>query len=228
MNGVSVVIPAYNEADRIHHVLQSLSGIDYIDEITVVDDGSIDDTTMVVNEYRNRDPRIVLITNPSNMGKGQTVFSGVQNSRNPVILMLDADLQNLTSEQIDHLCQPVLNGQQDMTIGVFKKGYWASDLSHWITPWLSGQRCLRAEMFKEINPEAASGYGLETALTIASHQYQWRVKRINLVGVSHPPSEIHRGSFKGFFNRMKMYFQIIRSWYISTTKKILKSELSHK
>ncbi len=228
MNGVSVVIPAYNEADRIHHVFQSLSGIDYIDEIIVVDDGSVDDTTLVVNEYRNKDPRITLITNSTNLGKGQTVYLGVQSSRNPVILMLDADLQNLTSEQIDQLCQPVLNGQQDMTIGVFKKGQWASDFSHWITPWLSGQRCLRGDLFKTLNPEAASGYGLETAMTIASHQFQWRVKRISLIGVSHPPSEIHRGSLKGFLNRMKMYFQIVRSWYLSTTKKILKSELSQK
>ncbi len=228
MNGVSVVIPAFNEADRIHHVFQSLSGIDYIDEIIVVDDGSIDDTTLVVNEYHKRDPRITLITNPSNLGKGQAVYSGVHASRNSVILMLDADLQKLTSAQIDLLCQPVLNGQQDMTIGVFKKGQWASDFSHWITPWLSGQRCLRTELFNVLNPEAASGYGLETALTIASHQYQWRVKRISLVGVSHPPSEIHRGSIKGFLNRLKMYIQIIRSWYISTTNKILNSEPSHK
>jgi glycosyltransferase involved in cell wall biosynthesis len=228
MNRVSVVIPAFNEADRIHHVLQSLSGIDYIDDIIVVDDGSTDGTTQLVNEYRNRDPRIVLITNPSNLGKGQSVFSGVQTARNSIILMLDADLQHLTPGQVDQLCQPVMEGIKDMTIGVFTQGHWASDFSHWITPWLSGQRCLKSDLFKNLNPEAAGGYGLETALTIASHQYQWRVKRIALIGVSHPPSEIHRGSFIGFLNRMKMYFQIVRSWYIATTKKILKTELSEK
>lgn len=228
MNKVSTIIPAFNEADRIHHVLQSLSDINYIEDIVVVDDGSTDDTTRLVNEFRSRDPRIVLITNPSNLGKGQSVFAGVRAARNSIILMLDADLQHLTPGQIDELCQPVMDGVIDMTIGVFKQGQWASDFSHWITPWLSGQRCLKADLFSRLNPEAAGGYGLETALTIATHQYQWKVKRIALIGVSHPPSEIHRGSFVGFLNRMKMYLQIIRAWYISTTKKILKSEPSQK
>jgi len=228
MSKVSVIIPAYNESDRILRVLQVLTQVAYLDDIIVIDDGSKDDTVSIVENYKLVDPRIVLISNPKNLGKGQAVFTGVHFAKQTTILMLDADLSNLTPSHIDSLCNPVTSGTYEMTIGVFNKGHWTSDFSHWITPWLSGQRCLRSELFTLLSGEAAAGYGLETALTIAAQQYQWRVKKIGLRGVSHPPSEIHRGSLKGVYNRMKMYAQIFRAWYIATAKKVIETGLSEK
>jgi hypothetical protein len=228
MSKVSVIIPAYNESERILQVLKVLTQVEYLDDIIVIDDGSKDDTVHIVENYRSVDPRIHLISNPKNLGKGQAVFAGVRSAKHAMILMLDADLRNLTPGHIDALCNPVVSGKQEMTIGVFKDGHWASDFSHWITPWLSGQRCLRTELFAQLSGEAAAGYGLETALTIAAQQYQWRVKKIALRGVSHPPSEIHRGSLKGLFNRIKMYTQIFRAWYVATAKKAIETELSEK
>jgi hypothetical protein len=228
MSKVSVIIPAYNESDRILRVLHVLSQVEYLDEIIVVDDGSKDDTVRIVENFRSIDPRIIIISNPRNMGKGQAVFAGVHSAKQTIILMLDADLCNLTSSHIDSLCKPVISGTCEMTIGVFKKGHWTSDFSHWITPWLSGQRCLRNELFDQLSPEAAEGYGLETALTIAAQQYQWRVRKVAMMGVSHPPSEIHRGSILGVINRLKMYAQIIRAWYIATAKKAIETGFSEK
>lgn len=211
---LSVIIPAYNESARITRVLAVLDDIPYIREIIIVNDGSSDNTAEVVTETQRRNPKIILINNEKNIGKGQSVFLALQQATAPYILMLDADLHGLEARHIHHLCQPVLKGSLDMTVGQFKHGNWASDFSHWITPWLSGQRCLRKDLFTQINFEASAGYGIETVLTVVSHQDQWRSRYVPLYGVSHPPSEVHRGSLNGLFNRLKMYMQIIRAWYL--------------
>ncbi len=215
-NPISVIIPAFNESTRIATVLSLLREIPYIREILVVNDGSSDRTADVVTACQTEDPRIHLISNAENLGKGQSVLLALQQATAPYILMLDADLHGLEARHIDYLCQPVIRGNLDMTVGQFKQGHWASDFSHWITPWLSGQRCIRRDLFMRLNFEASAGYGIETVLSVASRQEKWRSRYIPLFGVSHPPSEIHRGSVRGIFNRIKMYLQILRAWYIAT------------
>jgi hypothetical protein len=144
------------------------------------------------------------------------------------VLMLDADLIGLTPEHVTVLCDPVIFGKYDMTLGLFKGGNWKTDFSHWATPWLTGQRCLRREMLQCISREAASGYGLETAMTVAVHQQGWKVKKVPLRGMSHPVSEIHRGGLKGVANRVKMYLHVFRAWYIATAKSRFGSVIKNK
>ncbi len=211
---ISVILPAYNESARIARVLELLREISFIQEILVVNDGSTDHTEAVVKEHQAIDARISIISNPKNLGKGQSVYLALQHTSSPFILMLDADLKGLEGKHIHYLCDPVMNGNLDMTVGQFRHGTWASDFSHWVTPWLSGQRCIRRELFNKLNFEASAGYGIETVMTITAHQQKWRTRYIPLIGVSHPPSEVHRGSFVGIINRIKMYLQIIRAWYM--------------
>ncbi len=90
----SIVIPAYNEADRIHPTLDKL--LAYFRarqcpfEILVIDDGSGDKT---VEEVERRDePELELIRLPSNRGKGAALRRGVAASRGNLVLIMDADL----------------------------------------------------------------------------------------------------------------------------------------
>lgn len=218
MSSISVVIPAYNEGKRILNVLSVLTQVAGIESIIVVDDGSKDNTAEVVRSYLHNDPRINLIQHPINLGKGQSIFSAWISVHTEFVLMLDADLMGLTPDHIAKLTGPVLSGEAAMTLGVFKGGNWKTDFSHWITPWLTGQRCMRRDMLQCVDHEAASGYGLETALTISAHQQKWKVKEVPLLGMSHPISEVHRGGLGGLLNRLKMYRQIIRAWYCATAK----------
>jgi len=212
---IAVIIPAYNEASRIRQVLQVLHGVKQLGEIIVVDDGSSDGTAQQSCLEAETDPRIRLIILPTNMGKGQAVFTGWQATRAAYLIMLDADLFGLASQHIENLYQPVLDGQVDMTIGVFHGGYWRTDISHWATPWLSGQRCFRADLLKMINWDAAAGYGLETALTVAAQVNDWHVMKVPLQGAWHMPSENRRGFWRGAGMKGKMYLQIIRAWYVA-------------
>lgn len=218
MKTLSVVIPAYNEGKRILNVLQVFSNIGEITEIILVDDGSKDDTTPVIQSYLPNDRRCKLISHPRNLGKGQAVFTAWQYLSSEIVLLLDADLIGLQPAHIQALINPVISGEVDMTLGVFRAGNWKTDFSHWITPWLSGQRCIRRDMMKCVPYDAAAGYGLETAITVAARQRNWRVKQVPLYGMSHPISEVHRGIFHGIANRMKMYKHIIIAWYKATSK----------
>jgi len=210
---LAAIIPAYNEAGRICNVLEVLRGVGVIKEIIVVDDGSSDLTVEEAIGMKVNDPRIKVISHSMNQGKGQAIFTGWKSTTEKHLLFLDADLLALKPEHIMDLILPVVRGQADMTMGLFRKGYFRTDLAHWATPWLTGQRCLRADLLQDISFDAAQGYGIETALTVAAKQYQWRVVRVALTGVYHTPSENHRGLWRGIRTRARMYAQIIRAWY---------------
>jgi GT2 family glycosyltransferase len=212
---VAAILPAYNEAENIGTVLDVLRHVRLLSEIIIVDDGSQDGTAEVVCQKRKHDPRIRLLVHPVNSGKGEALYTGWGATDASSILMLDADLLNLRPDHVEALLEPVMKRQADMTMGLFKRGWWFTDISHRITPWLTGQRCFRSELLRMVPLQAASGYGLETAITIVARQRGWRCIYVPLVGVSHLPSETHRGFVKGLLTRMRMYHQIALAWYLT-------------
>jgi len=188
-----------------------------LSEIIVVDDGSNDSTAEEVSRHMDGDPRLRLIRHDLNLGKGQAVYTGWRAARSPCILMLDGDLIGFSAEHVRALVQPVVTGRADMTLGLFRGGRFSTDLSHWLTPWLTGQRCLRANLFHYVAWHAAEGYGLETALTVMARQQRLRCQRVPLYGVTHPPSEFHRGFWRGVRTRLRMYAQVVRAWVKAST-----------
>jgi hypothetical protein len=91
---LSLVIPAYNEADRITSGLQRLmeeapSGST---EIVVVDDGSTDDTAGVARSVLASWPSHTVVSLPKNRGKGAAVRVGVTHARGDAIGYVDADM----------------------------------------------------------------------------------------------------------------------------------------
>ena len=94
---LSIVIPAYNEERRLPPTLDAL--FDWLDrsayrdvEVLIVDDGSRDGTAAVVELRARSEPRIRLVKNPSNRGKGYSVRHGMMEARGAWMLMTDADL----------------------------------------------------------------------------------------------------------------------------------------
>lgn len=93
---LSLVIPAYNEEQLMPATLQLLDG--YLEahhpeyEILVVDDGSRDGTARLVEEIASAQPRLRLLSQPANLGKGRAVQRGVMESRGDFIIFMDADL----------------------------------------------------------------------------------------------------------------------------------------
>ncbi|MEY8346784.1 glycosyltransferase [Bacillus cereus] len=102
---VSVVIAAYNEEKVITKTIRSILDSDYRDfEVIVVDDGSKDGTSKVIQEAFHKHPKVRLIQK-ENGGKSSAMNLGFQKSRGEIIVTLDADTiiaENAISLMIRH------------------------------------------------------------------------------------------------------------------------------
>ena len=103
MDSLSIVIPAYNEESRLpktfDRILQWLDEQGFkFREVIVVDDGSSDATSGVVEEYSKPPSPIRLLRNPGNKGKGYAVRHGVLDAEGEWILYTDADLSTPIEE----------------------------------------------------------------------------------------------------------------------------------
>jgi glycosyltransferase involved in cell wall biosynthesis len=93
---LSLVIPAYNEQQMIAATLETL--LQFLQmrfesfEILVVDDGSTDETVHVVRQFSGTRPKVRLLEQGTNRGKGRAIQRGVQESLGEYILFMDADL----------------------------------------------------------------------------------------------------------------------------------------
>lgn len=116
---LSVVIPAYNEAERIGHslneVINYLNAQAYTYQVLVVDDGSKDSTYDIVTEAVTREKNLSLLHYDSNRGKGYAVRYGVLRSHGDFVLLCDADLATPIVE-VENLLTALRSGS-DIAIG---------------------------------------------------------------------------------------------------------------
>ncbi|MBN2055622.1 glycosyltransferase family 2 protein [bacterium] len=100
---LSVIIPAFNEENRIGNTLMSVQNYlkrqSYGSEILVVDDGSSDGTVQAVETHADF-PRLRIIRNSINRGKGHSVRKGIQSAEGAYSLFTDAD-NSTPIEEID-------------------------------------------------------------------------------------------------------------------------------
>lgn len=90
---VSVLIPAYNEADIIEDTLENLKKLKYPEkEIVVIDDGSEDNTYSIAEEFERENSDIKAYTK-ENGGKANALNFGLDKCEGELILALDADSQ---------------------------------------------------------------------------------------------------------------------------------------
>lgn len=117
--GYSIIIPAFNEAARIgsclSEVVSVLDNHRWDAEIIVVNDGSRDATASIVREFAARDPRIRLVENPGNRGKGFSVRRGFQESCGEIVMFTDADL-SAPMDEASRLFAAISDGA-DIAIG---------------------------------------------------------------------------------------------------------------
>jgi dolichyl-phosphate beta-glucosyltransferase len=119
MNKLSVVIPAYKEEQRIGHTLKEtnafLSKQSYDYEILVMVDGSPDKTAEVVQGLQSEIPKLRLINNPQNHGKGYVVRQGMLEATGDIRLFMDAD----NSTKVDHITSflPFFEQGYDVVVG---------------------------------------------------------------------------------------------------------------
>ncbi|HME09326.1 MAG TPA: dolichyl-phosphate beta-glucosyltransferase [Bryobacteraceae bacterium] len=118
MHSLSIVIPAFNEEQRLPDTLDRITGWlaakswDQT-EILVVDDGSRDGTAKLAESYGRG---VRLLRNPGNRGKGYAVRHGMLEANGEWILYTDADL-SAPIEEFDKLCVAAATGKAQAAIG---------------------------------------------------------------------------------------------------------------
>jgi len=123
---LSLIIPAYNEADRIGPSVEKayrfFEKVDYDAEIVVVDDGSSDWTVEAVREAFERKPQGLdrvttkLIVLEMNSGKGAAVRRGMLEAKGKVRVFTDADFSTPVSE-LSKVIPLISSGDYDVVIG---------------------------------------------------------------------------------------------------------------
>ncbi|MGI6309044.1 MAG: glycosyltransferase family 2 protein [Dethiobacteria bacterium] len=210
---VSAIIPAYNEEGWVGKTVQALRELAEIDEIIVVDDGSVDKTSL---EAREAGATVCRFS--QNKGKSQALREGARIARGEILAFVDADLGE-TALEFRKLIASVLANDADMVIGYFQAPGRAGlglvkSLAYWgiryytgqrmIAP-LSGQRVLKRCLWDSLIFQA-EGFAAEVALTIESFRKGFRVKEI-------PVQMRHRfwgNSYRAFLHRGTQFYAVMK------------------
>ena len=182
IDGISIVIPAYNEeggiSSGIQDIKEVMASVDYDVEIIVVDDGSQDRTA----ELARAEGGITVIAQPENQGYGAALKAGIRKSRHEIIVITDAD-GTYPAEYIPQLVAQL--GAYDMVVGartganvaaplVRKPAKWvlrklASYLAGRHIPDLnSGLRVMKKNLIRRFVHLLPSGFSFTTTITLAA------------------------------------------------------------
>lgn len=191
----ALVIPEYNEGERVLEVISAAKNCGAIQEVVVVDDGSTDDSPAILETVEG----ITVLTHPHNRGKGEALDTGVRFCRDLCcenVVFLDADLRGIEAEHIDDLLTPLDEGAP-MTIGylglrraVVKR----TVLQQWGA--LSGQRALKTDLWSLLNTRDKHGFNIEAALNarVRKQKLHRGIARVALDGVGHVGKRVKDGS----------------------------------
>ena len=113
---LSILMPVYNEEERIAEALKQALAVEYPCEIelVVVNDGSRDGTGAILDAAD--DSRLRVITHPRNAGKGAAIKTAVDSAEGDYMVILDADLE-YDPMDIPKLLVPVLDGRAKVVYG---------------------------------------------------------------------------------------------------------------
>lgn len=211
--GLSVVIPAFNEARRLgptlDRVTEYLRARDGEHEVLVVDDGSTDDTARRVAAHP--DPAVRLVRQEVNRGKGAALRRGVAESRGARVLLCDADLST-PIEDVERLDRHLDDGAH---VAIGSRAAPGSEV-HVHQPYyrelmgkifnriirLLGVRGLRdtqcgfklldgdvaRRLFRELRTE---GFAFDVELVWLARRYGYRIDEVGVRWVDSPDSRVH-------------------------------------
>ncbi len=95
---ISIIIPVFNESESIGYLLDEVLNVMQNNklncELIVVNDGSNDNTSTVLNELTKKIKELSVISLRKNYGQTAAMAAGFDNSKGEIVITLDGDLQN--------------------------------------------------------------------------------------------------------------------------------------
>ena len=187
--GISVVIPARNEADNIAWVLQRIPT--FVDEVVIVDGRSTDDTIEVARLVR---PDVVVVSD-NGIGKGDAMRVGGMAARGSIIVMIDAD-GSMDPAEIERYVEPLAQEYDVVKGSRFLQGGGTADMtnlrkaghlglltlanvlygSKW-TDLCYGFCAFRRSAFEELALDA-DGFEIETQIVVRATRMGMRIAEV--------------------------------------------------
>lgn len=180
----TAIMCAYNEKKTIGDILETLLKCTELKEIIVINDGSTDSTSKVLEKFMGLN-KLRIIELPKNKGKGFAMAEGIANAQNNLLVFVDADLTNFKVEYIQQLIQPLLEGKVNMVIGQPTENVMDYRLNPFIS--LAGERSLfRDEIIPLIEQMRETRFGVETLINLHYKANNMKTLYVSLWGLNHP------------------------------------------
>jgi glycosyltransferase involved in cell wall biosynthesis len=189
---LSVIVPAFNEAETIETVARRLRGIPLKLEIIAVDDASTDGTAAVLDRLAQGGLVDRVLHHPANRGKGAALRSGIAVATGDIIAVQDADLE-YDPVDLAALITPIVKGRADAVYGSRFQGGPHRVLFFWhmvgnsIVTFLSNMftnlnltdvetcyKLVRADLLKRL-PLTSDRFGFEVEITARLAQSRARI-----------------------------------------------------
>lgn len=204
-NKIAVLIPCYNEEVTIHKVVSDFKRELPEADIYVYDNNSSDDTSKLA-----KDAGAIVRFEPR-QGKGNVVRQMFRDIDADCYLMVDGD-DTYPAESARELCEPILNGEADMTVGDrLSNGTYAEenkrafhgfgndlvrDMIKWIYGYsfddvMTGYRAFSRPFVKTF-PVMSEGFQIETEISIHAVDRRWRIKDVPIIYRDRPEGSISK------------------------------------
>jgi glycosyltransferase involved in cell wall biosynthesis len=229
---LSVIIPAFNEGNTIFRLLERVSAVVLIEdismEIIVVDDCSTDNTAMELQRFLDGNPGIHVksILHEKNRGKGAALRTGIQAATGDFIVVQDADLE-YDPREYNILLQPVLEGFADVVYGSRFVGskphrvlFFFHSVGNRFLTWLSnlltninitdmetGYKLFKSGILKSVRL-VENGFGFEAEITAKVSRIPGI--RIYEVGISYYGRTYHEGKKVNWRDGFKAIYCILK------------------
>ena len=228
---LSILVPVYNESRTLRAILSRVlaSPVGVPIEVVCVDDGSGDASVAILESLATADPRIRVIRQPRNMGKGAAIRRAIQEMRGDVAVIQDADLEYDPADY-PALLAPILQGKADAVFGSrFASAsqrkvllYWHSVANRFLT-WLTNilndinltdmetcYKAVRADVLKQ-TPLKSNRFGIEPELT--TRLVQWNV-RLYEVPISYHGRTVAEGKKIGWQDAVSAVWTLFKFRFI--------------
>ena len=208
---VAAIVPALNEEGNVGDVLKVLLQAKILDEVILINDGSTDRTGKIGEELG-----VKVINRAKPGGKGNAMREGVEATDAGIIVFFDADLIGLAPEHASLLVEPIIKGEAAMCAGIRQRWGGLPKLWAMIDPLLAigGERAMKRELFEALPPKFIQGFAVETALNYYCYRKKLKVQYPILKGLTVIVKEKKWGFWKGFKNRIKMLWQMLRIRFV--------------
>jgi glycosyltransferase involved in cell wall biosynthesis len=220
---LAVVMPCFNEVATVEQVIDRVLASPLTQELIVIDDGSTDGTRELLEKLDH--PRLRLLLQPRNQGKGAALRRGFAEARAPFVVVQDADLEYDPSEYGD-LLAPLLEDKADVVYGSrFLSGRPHRVLYFWhsvgnrvltmasnmftnlnLTDMETCYKAFRREVLDSFTLEE-DRFGIEPEMTAKIASQRWRVYEI---GISYSGRTYEEGKKIGWKDGMRAIYCIVR------------------